>query len=72
MPQTRLLFYQDAGGDAPVWEWLKDLRMSNQKAYAKCVVPIVIPTEPGPFSKFLRSFLLELPASHPCEAFGHS
>jgi phage-related protein len=40
MPQTRLLFFEDAGGAAPVWEWLKDLRSRNAKAYAKCVVRI--------------------------------
>ena len=38
MPQTRLLFFQDAAGLAPVWEWLKELRAKNPKAYAKCVV----------------------------------
>ncbi len=40
MPQTRLLFFQDANGTAPVWEWLKDLREGNPKAYAKCLVRI--------------------------------
>ena len=40
MPQTRLLFFQDADGVAPVWEWLKDLRAENPKAYAKCLVRI--------------------------------
>ena len=40
MPHTRLLFFQDADGTAPVWEWLKDLRAGNPKAYAKCVVRI--------------------------------
>jgi len=40
MPQTRLLFFQDAEGTPPVWEWLKDLRMKNPKAYAKCVVRV--------------------------------
>jgi phage-related protein len=39
-PQTRLLFFQDANGAAPVWEWLKELRERNPKAYAKCVVRI--------------------------------
>jgi phage-related protein len=40
MPHTRLLFFRDADGAAPVWEWLKDLRAENPKAYAKCVVRI--------------------------------
>ena len=25
-PKTRLLFFQEADGAAPVWEWLKELR----------------------------------------------
>jgi len=40
MPHTRLVFFQDANGDAPVWEWLKVLRTGNPKGYAKCVVRI--------------------------------
>jgi phage-related protein len=40
MPQTRLFFFQDADGAAPVWEWLKDLRAGNPKAYAKYLVRI--------------------------------
>jgi phage-related protein len=38
MPQTALLFFRDERGVAPVWEWLKDLRERNAKAYAKCAV----------------------------------
>lgn len=38
MPRTALLFYQDADGAAPVWEWLRELRSKQPKAYAKCVV----------------------------------
>jgi len=40
MPQTTLLFYRDADGISPVWEWLKDLRAKNSKAFAKCAVRI--------------------------------
>ena len=40
MPQTKPLFFQEADGMAPVWEWLKDLRTRNPKAFAKCVVRI--------------------------------
>jgi hypothetical protein len=29
MPQTRLLFFQDADGTAPVWEWLKDFHLRH-------------------------------------------
>ena len=40
MPQTKLLFFLDADGTAPVWEWLKDQRTRNPKAFAKCVVRV--------------------------------
>lgn len=40
MPQISLVFFQDSDGGAPVWEWLKNLRATNHKAYAKCVVRI--------------------------------
>jgi phage-related protein len=67
MPQTRLLFFQDAEGDAPVWEWLKDLRTRNPKAYAKCVVRIRRLTELGhelrrPEADLLRDGIYELRA----------
>jgi len=67
MPQTRLLFYQDADGFAPAWEWLKDLRMRNPKAYAKCVVRIRRLAELGhelrrPEADLLRDSIYELRA----------
>jgi phage-related protein len=67
MPQTRLLFFQDADGAAPVWEWLKDLRTGSPKAYAKCVVRIRRLTELGhelrrPEADLLRDGIYELRA----------
>jgi len=67
MPQTRLVFFQDADGAAPVWEWLKDLRVSNPKAYAKCVVRIRRLVELGhelrrPEADLLRDGIYELRA----------
>jgi hypothetical protein len=67
MPQTRLLFFQDTDGAAPVWEWLKDLRAGNPKAYAKCVVRIRCLVELGhelrrPEADFLRDGIYELRA----------
>jgi hypothetical protein len=35
MPQTKLLFFRYADDVAPAWEWLKDLRARNPRAYAK-------------------------------------
>ena len=40
MPQTRVIFYRESDGACPVWDWLKGLRVENQKAYAKCLVRI--------------------------------
>ena len=69
MPQTKLVFFQDANGAAPVWEWLKDLRPSNPKAYAKCVVRIRRLAELGhelrrPEADMLRDGIYELRARH--------
>jgi len=67
MPHTRLLFFQDADGTAPVWEWLKELRARNPKAYAKCVVRIRRLVELGhelrrPEADLLRDGIYELRA----------
>jgi phage-related protein len=67
MPQTKLLFFQGADGAAPVWEWLKDLRVKNPKAYAKCVVRIRRLVELGhelrrPEADLLRDGIYELRA----------
>ena len=67
IPQTRLLFFQDANGSAPVWEWLRDLRTRNPKAYAKCAVRIRRLVELGrelrrPEADLLRDGIYELRA----------
>ena len=59
MPKTRLLFFREADGPAPAWEWLKDLRATNPKAFAKCAVRIRRLAEMGhelrrPEADFLR------------------
>ena len=68
MPQTRLLFFRETDGVAPVWEWLRDLRTKNPKAYAKCVVRIRRLGELGhelrrPEADLLRDGIYELRAS---------
>ena len=65
MLQTRLLFFRDADGFAPVWEWLRDLQAKNQRAYAKCVVRVRRLAEMGhelrrPEADFLRDGIYEL------------
>jgi phage-related protein len=65
MPQTRLLFFRNADGLAPAWEWLKDLRARSPKAYAKCAVRIRRLAELGhelrrPEADLLRDGIYEL------------
>ncbi len=67
MPQTRLLFFRSAEGSAPAWEWLKDLRANNHKAYAKCAIRIRRLAEMGhelrrPEADLLRDGIYELRA----------
>jgi putative component of toxin-antitoxin plasmid stabilization module len=67
MPHTRLLFFQDAEGFSPAWEWLKELRTRNPKAYAKCAVRIRRLAEMGhelrrPEADLLRDGIYELRA----------
>ena len=40
MPKTRVIFYQDQDGEAPVLEWLKILLKQDRKGYANCVARI--------------------------------
>jgi phage-related protein len=67
MPHTKLLFFRNADGSAPAWEWLQELRAQNQKAYAKCAVRIRRLAELGhelrrPEADFLRDGIYELRA----------
>src|ERR1022692_348739 len=67
MPQTALLFFQNLDGAAPVWEWLRELRTMNPKAYAKCVVRVRRLAELGhelrrPEADLLRDGIYELRA----------
>src|SRR5436853_7628533 len=67
MAQTALLFFREADGFSPVWEWLKELRRTNPRAYAKCAVRIRRLAEMGhelrrPEADFLRDGIYELRA----------
>jgi phage-related protein len=62
-----LLFFQNTDGLAPAWEWLRDLRVRNPKAYIKCVARIKRLAETGyelrrPEADFLRDGIYELRA----------
>jgi len=67
MPRTTLVFFREADGLCPVWNWLSDLRAKNPRAYAKCVVRIRRLAEMGyelrrPEADFLRDGIYELRA----------
>ena len=37
MPSTNVYFFTESTGDSPVFEWLRDLRHRDSRAYAKGV-----------------------------------
>jgi phage-related protein len=67
MPQTRIVFYQESDGSSEVWQWLRNLRADNARAYAKCLVRIRRLADLGhelrrPEADFLRDGIYELRA----------
>jgi len=67
MPKTRVIFYQEKDGEAPVMEWLEGLKGMNMKAWAKCRVRIEQLAESGyelrrPAADILRDGIYELRA----------
>ncbi len=67
MSQTRVWFFQDAGGKAPVREWLRELWREDPRAHAKCVARIERLAELGhelrrPEADYLRDGIHELRA----------
>jgi hypothetical protein len=67
MPKTRVVFFKDEVGRAPVAEWLAGLLHENKKAWANCRVRIEMLEEFGhelrrPAADFLRDGIYELRA----------
>jgi hypothetical protein len=67
MPRTTVLFYQEPNGHSPIVEWLEDLRLTDTKAYAKCVAVVERLAEAGfelrrPTADLLRDGIYELRA----------
>ena len=67
MPRTEVLFYQKASQDVPVLEWLRGLRRTDRRAYAKCVARVQRLAEMGhelrrPEADLLRDGIHELRA----------
>lgn len=67
MPQTRVLFFQEPDGRCPVLEWLRELRRTDPRAFAKCTAVIKRLRERGhelrrPTADYLRDGVRELRA----------
>ena len=67
MPRTRVIFFQDETGRAPVLEWLRELRQENERAWANCRARIALLSEFGyelrrPAADILRDGIYELRA----------
>jgi phage-related protein len=67
--ETKVVFYQEQGGVAPVLEWLKTLLKQDRKGYANCVARIQQLASTGyelrrPASDYLRDGVYELRAKH--------
>ena len=65
MPTTKLIFFREADGTAPVLEWLIQLRKENARAFAKCRVRLARLAEMGhelrrPEADYLRDDIYEL------------
>src|SRR6266851_2418929 len=67
MPETRVVFYQEADGRAPVLDWLQDLLDTNERAWANCRARIEMLAQFGhelrrPAADYLRDGIYELRA----------
>jgi phage-related protein len=67
MPRTRVAFYQEENGEAPVVDWLRDLRQTNGRAWTNCRVRIELLAQMGhelrrPAADYLRDGIYELRA----------
>jgi phage-related protein len=65
MPKNHIVFYQETAGDAPVVDWLRELRITNANAYTKCRVSLARLALLGhelrrPEADFLRDGIHEL------------
>jgi phage-related protein len=65
VPATSILFYQEKEGDAPVIEWLEELKKKNRQGFAKCVARIRQLNSTGhelrrPAADYLRDGIYEL------------
>jgi putative component of toxin-antitoxin plasmid stabilization module len=65
MPKTQVIFFKGSDGEAPVVEWLLELKDTNARAWANCRARIEQLAEMGhelrrPAADFLRNGIYEL------------
>ncbi len=69
MPKTLILFYQEKEDDAPVINWLSELKSKNVRGFANCIARIRQLNNFGhelrrPSADYLRDGIYELRAKH--------
>src|ERR1017187_7717698 len=67
MPRTHVAFYQEADGEAPVMNWLRELLRTNERAWSNCRARIELLAQSGhelrrPAADYLRDGIYELRA----------
>ena len=67
MPRTHVAFYQEADGEAPVVNWLRELLRTNERAWTNCRARIELLAQSGhelrrPAADYLRDGIYELRA----------
>jgi len=67
MPRTHVAFFQETDGEAPVVNWLRELRRTNERAWANCRARIELLGQFGhelrrPAADYLRDGIYELRA----------
>lgn len=67
MPRTTVYLYADSDGASPVYDWLKDLRRRDARAFLACRARLVMLTAMGhelrrPYADTLRDGIYELRA----------
>ena len=67
MPKTKVVFYRESDGEAPVVEWLRELVWTNERAWANCRACIELLAQMGhelrrPAADYLRDGIYELRA----------
>ena len=69
MPTTKVVFYQESEGDAPIIDWLRTIRKKDKKGFLNCLVRVEQLRDSGyelrrPAADYLKDGIYELRAKH--------